>query len=174
MKLGTNLEKHWINTGEVLELLPGPVLYYTKNSNFSQKMLEGQCSKENLICAPFCATLKPPSAPARARKNSLSTSHTGEECGGVSRATSPKPFHTTEHRSVWLETLHYAELQLLMHPSSSSTCKGLPNSSLIICVTTATLWSCWSLKLYSFVLQGWVPTLFASLPTLRSLAYDSF
>lgn len=47
------MEKYWINIGEVLELIPGPVLCYTNNSNFPKKMLGGQKREENLTRAPF-------------------------------------------------------------------------------------------------------------------------
>lgn len=37
----------------------------------------------------------------------------------MSRGTSLKPFYIMEHRSVWLEILHFAEPQLLMYKCRS-------------------------------------------------------
>lgn len=133
-------KKYWINIAEVLELLPGPVLYYTKNSKFSKKILGDQCSEENLICSPFCATLEPPSAPARTRKNSLSTSTTAqvEECPG---APAPNPSTSwTTGQCGWRSSTLLSSNCRCKNADLSSSCayKGLPDSSLVICTTALT------------------------------------
>lgn len=98
------------------------------------------------MCALFCATLEPPSAPDRARKNSLSTSTTAQvvECPG---AAAPNP---STGAQVWLEMLHSSELQLLMHECRSQfqlCIQGFArqfSDYLYNCTNPvfATLWSC--------------------------------
>lgn len=127
----------------------------------------------------FCALLEPPSAPAKARKNNLPTSTTAqvEECPGEPASNPSTSWSTCQ--CGWRSSTLLSPNCWCTNADLISSCasKGLPDSSLIICTTAASsqfLQYSGHVKASSFELQGLVPTLFTSLPTLRPLAYHSF